>query len=69
LLVGALVGSATAFGVFFGLQVTDFDFFSFFSLCHFIFLFIWVVCSLFFVSRTEQGLMPGIDVLFWNQVV
>jgi len=31
-----IVPTAT-FGVFFGLQVTDFDLFGFFSLCHFIF--------------------------------
>ena len=42
---------ASAFGVFFRLQVTDFDFFGFFSLCHFIFpvcyfgLFLVVLCQ------------------------
>ena len=68
LLVWALV-CKTALGVFLGFQVTDFDLFSFFSLCHFIFLFVLVICSLCCVSGTEEHLMPDLNILFWNQVV
>ena len=69
LLVGTLV-CKTAFGVFFGLKVSDFDlFFGFLVLVlHLVFLW-WVVGCLWCVSDTEQQLMPARDVLFWNQVI
>src|SRR3954453_2509024 len=63
-------GHSTALGIFFRFQVTDFDRFGFFSLCHFYFpsyLFgLFVLCC---VGDTERQLTPAFNVLFWNEVV
>src|SRR5438132_11129682 len=61
---------ATAFGVFFWLEVLDFNLFLvfLFLVLHSVFL-CWVIFCLCCVTDTEQQLMPACNVLFWNQVI
>ena len=65
--VGADIGNHTALGIFFRLQVVEFDIrFLFSCLACLLFILRRVVC---FVSDTEQQSMPARNVLFWNQVI
>jgi len=64
--LGVLVASKPAFGIFFRLEVTDFDLcLSFFFLCHFILVFRWfLLCQCFsayspWVSPPHSGIEPS----------
>jgi hypothetical protein len=66
--------SASAFGVFYWLEIIDFDlFFVFLLFLCFVLLvlhvLVFLVCCFCCVSDTEQQLMPALNVLFWNQVI